>query len=259
MKCKDIINVLEELCPKSYALDWDNVGLLVGDKDCEVNRVLVALDATDEVVKMAASCNAQMILTHHPMIFSAMKTVTQDNIIGRRILSLARNNIAYYAMHTNFDVCCMADITADIIGMKDAAPLEETAVINGNPAGIGKIGKMPAKSVRWWAEKIKKDFDIPAVTVYGDMDAVVDCVAISPGSGKGMSAYAKRGGAGLLITGDIGHHDGIDSVAMGVNIIDAGHYGLEHVYINYMKDFLNKNLPKLEVETYIPGCPGKII
>lgn len=259
MKCKDIIDVLEELCPVSYALNWDNVGLLVGDRDSEVSRVLVSLDATDEVIKRAVSCNAQMILTHHPMIFSAIKTVTQDDITGRRILSLAKHDIAYYAMHTNFDVCCMADIAAGIIGIKEAAPLEETAIINGNPAGIGKIGKMPAKSVGWWAEKIKKDFDIPAVTVYGDMEAVVDCVAVSPGSGKGMSVYAKRGGAGLLITGDIGHHDGIDSVAMGVNIIDAGHYGLEHIYINYMKDFLNKNIPLLEVETYAPGCPGKII
>lgn len=259
MKCKDIIDVLEELCPVSYALNWDNVGLLVGDMDSEVSRVLVSLDATDEVIKKAVSCNAQMILTHHPMIFSAIKTVTQDDITGRRILSLAKHDIAYYAMHTNFDVCCMADIAAGIIGMKEAAPLEETAIINGNPAGIGKIGKMPAKSVGWWAEKIKKDFDIPAVTVYGDMEAVEDCVAVSPGSGKGMSVYAKRGGAGLLITGDIGHHDGIDSVAMGVNIIDAGHYGLEHIYINYMKDFLNKNIPSLEVETYAPGCPGKII
>ena len=108
MECKKVIEILEKQSPKSYACDWDNVGLLVGREDKEIQKIYIALDATDEAIEEAIANGADMLLTHHPMIFKGMKRVTQEDFIGRRIIRLIQNDMVYYAMHTNFDVIGMA-------------------------------------------------------------------------------------------------------------------------------------------------------
>lgn len=110
MECKKVIEILEKQSPKSYACDWDNVGLLVGREDKEIQKIYIALDATDEAIEEAIANGADMLLTHHPMIFKGMKRVTQEDFIGRRIIRLIQNDMVYYAMHTNFDVMGMADL-----------------------------------------------------------------------------------------------------------------------------------------------------
>ena len=112
MKCSEIITLLEQEYGKEYACDWDNVGLLAGRRDKEVKKILLALDATDEVVEQAAEGAYDMLITHHPMIFGAIKRVTDEDMVGRRLLSLIRSDISYYAMHTNYDTRGMADLTA---------------------------------------------------------------------------------------------------------------------------------------------------
>ena len=115
MKCKEIIKKIEEKYPVSFAEEWDNPGLLVGDPEKEVKKVFLALDVTDESLEEAVKTDADMIITHHPLIFSGIKKVTEDNFIGRRIIGLIKNDISYYAMHTNFDVLGMADLGADYL------------------------------------------------------------------------------------------------------------------------------------------------
>ena len=119
MECKKVIEILEKQSPKSYACDWDNVGLLVGREDKEIQKIYIALDATDEAIEEAIANGADMLLTHHPMIFKGMKRVTQEDFIGRRIIRLIQNDMVYYAMHTNFDVMGMADLAADYLGISD--------------------------------------------------------------------------------------------------------------------------------------------
>ena len=101
MKCKEIIAKIEEKYPVSFAEGWDNSGFLAGDVSWEVKKVFLALDATDEVIDAAIQCGADMIITHHPLIFSGMKKVTADDFIGRRIIKMIQHKICYYAMHTN--------------------------------------------------------------------------------------------------------------------------------------------------------------
>ena len=115
MKCQDIMSALEELSPVSYAEDWDNVGLIVGRRDKEVRKIYIAVDPTDEVIQKAVEVSADMIITHHPLIFKGIKKVNSENFISRRVLRLARHDISYYAMHTNFDIMGMADAAADDI------------------------------------------------------------------------------------------------------------------------------------------------
>lgn len=259
MKCEDVMTCLRRLCPEEYAEGWDNVGLLVGDEKQEVKRILLALDATDEAILQAGKSGADMLVTHHPMIFSPIKRVVAADMTGRRILGLSAKGIACYAMHTNFDVCCMADEAAARIGMNGGGPVEITGQRDGMDVGIGKICDMPPQRVEAWAALIKERFGLDYVVVYGDGMKEVSRVAICPGSGKSMIGEAYAKGAELLITGDIGHHEAIDAVEQGLTIIDAGHYGLEHIFIPYMKEYLEKACRDVKIAAFAQGCPGKIL
>ena len=175
MKCSEVIEVLGRLAPESCACDWDNPGLLAGRSDKEVKKIYIALDATDQVVEAAIKGGADMLLTHHPLIFKAIKKVNDQNFITRRLVKLIQADISYYAMHTNFDAApgCMADLAAERLSLKDTEPLEcmGDMEINGNPVayGIGKTGKRAGKlTVKALAEKVKQAFDLPFVLVYGE-------------------------------------------------------------------------------------------
>ncbi len=245
MVVQDIIDKLEEQSPTEAAMEWDNVGLLVGDASKKVKNIYIALDATDEVIEHAIEAKADMLITHHPLIFSGMKRLTSDDFIGRRVIALVKNNIAYYAIHTNFDVYGMGALAQEALGLYDALPL----VISEGEEGMGRIGNLPeAVKLKKLAAKVKKDFGVEAVRIYGDGEAKVQKIAIMPGSGKDEIDNAIKQNADVLITGDIGHHDGIDAVAKGLSIIDAGHYGLEHLFIYYMAEFLDSKGLKISKE-----------
>jgi len=255
----------ERLAPEACACEWDNPGLLVGWEDKEIQKVLIALDATDEVIELAVRENVQLVLTHHPLIFKPLKRINDQNFISRRVLELVRHQICCFAMHTNFDAApgCMADLAAQRLGMISEAPLEVTGEMDSVPTGIGKIGTLPQKmSVEQVAELVKERFELPFVTVYGteQVKVPVSRVAISPGAGSSMIRPAIEQGVQVLITGDIGHHEGIDAAARHMAIIDAGHYGVEHIFIAFMKEYLEK-LPgdRLEVLTAPPAFPAKVI
>ncbi|MCR4611920.1 MAG: Nif3-like dinuclear metal center hexameric protein [Lachnospiraceae bacterium] len=248
MLVKDLINKLDNHSPIDAAMDWDNVGLLVGDYDKEVKKIYIALDATDEVIEHAIDANADLLLTHHPLIFSGLKRITADHFIGRRIMKLIRHDISYVAFHTNFDVFGMGDVVAKRLELRDCVPLDVTY---GDDEGIGRIGDaVTPVSLKQLAKDVKDKFDLSAVNVYGDTDKIMKRIAVCPGSGKSDIDNAVAGGADVLITGDIGHHDGIDSVAKGMAIIDAGHYGLEHLFIDYMSEFLMGNNTVSDFEIY---------
>lgn len=242
MECSKIIDMIEEKFPTEYALEWDNVGLLAGRLGKEVRKILIALDATDEVVKQAVDHEVDMLITHHPMIFSPLKTITDQNFIGRRVVSLLQHDISYYAMHTNYDVMGMADLSGEMLGLREPEVLEVTKEIP-REEGIGRIGQLAeTMTLRECCEYVKLCFELANVKVFGDLDAVVSRAAISPGSGKSVIGTAIAKNADVLITGDIDHHDGLDAVARGIAVIDAGHYGIEHIYVGDMEKYLKQKL-----------------
>ena len=137
----------------------------------------------------------------------------------------------------------MADLAAERLSLKDTEPLEAMGdmEINGNSVayGIGKTGNLAEKlTVKALAEKVKQAFDLPFVLVYGEelMDMEVEKVALCPGAGGSVIEEAIHAGAKALVTGDISHHQGIDAAANGLVVIDAGHYGLEHIFIAFMAE-----------------------
>ncbi len=247
MKCGEIIEKLESIAPIRFAQEWDNVGFLAGRREKEVQTVFIALDATDEVIDEAVEVGADMILTHHPLIFRPLTRVNTDDFIGRRVVRLLQNDICYYAMHTNFDVMGMAEAAASELGLTEAKVLTVTNE-EGKTEGIGRYGKLKeVLSLAECAAYVKEVFRLKHVNVYGDLEAPVRVAAISPGAGKSVGKDAVRVGADVLITGDVDHHMGIDLKAQGVSVIDAGHYGVEKIFMPYMKDFLKKEIPSIQI------------
>ncbi len=263
--CSDIIRELDRLAPPELACDWDNPGLLVGRASKEVNRVMTCLDVTDAVVSQAVNEDVDMIVSHHPLIFHAIKKVNDENFITRRVLALARHDIVSFAMHTNFDIApgCMTDLAADRLGMTKEEPLEITGEVDGKPVGIGKVGFLPEPlTLKDLAEEVRVRFGLEFVTVFGadTEDGPVRRVAVSPGSGRDMTDAAVQKNVQVLITGDIGHHEGIDAVARQVAVIDAGHYGIEHIFIDFMKDYLRAHFgDAITVITADPAFPQTVI
>lgn len=245
MRCDELIKRLEQLAPAGYACDWDNVGLLAGRSDKEIKKVFIALDATNDVVEEAIRWGADMLITHHPLIFKPLKKINDMDFIGRRVLGLLRNDISYYAMHTNFDAApgCMADAAAQKLELTQGKVLHPEGILEENPYGIGKTGYLKEKmTIRELAGLVKERFNLPFLTIYGERELgeAVDFIGISPGSGESMIKSALNAGVQVLITGDIGHHSGIDAAANHLAVIDAGHYGLEYLFLDFMEDYLKR-------------------
>ena len=232
MQCKEIIQVIEATFPRTAALGFDNVGLLAGRSEKEVSRIYLALDATDVVIDRAIKEGADMLITHHPLLFSAVKKV-----LG------------------------MAELSGKIMDLQNGEVLDVTYTDEeGNPEGIGRIGNLEKDmTLEECCVYVKHRLELGSLKVFGDMQKKVHRLAISPGSGKSSIAVALEKGADVLVTGDIGHHDGIDAVEQGLAVIDAGHYGTEYIFIEDMKQFFEKKLPVLDVLTDPIEHPFQII
>lgn len=257
MLCGEIIEILERQSPKEYAMDWDNVGLLVGRRDKEVKKLLIAVDATWEVCQMAIEEGVDLLITHHPMIFGKLNRVNDDQILGKKILSLIEAGIACYAMHTNFDtIGGMAKLAVKKLDLKNTEVLDET--LNGE--GIGQIGILEkSMTALEMAKLIKKKFDLKNVVLYGDKGKKLEKIAICPGSGKSVINVAAEKQADCLITGDIGHHEGIDAVELGLTVIDASHYGIEKIFMEYMSSYLTNACPGLWISVADVGMPFEVV
>ncbi len=248
MTCREIIALLQEQSPETFACEWDNVGLLVGNFEQEIKKIYIALDATEEGIDEAIAEGADLLLTHHPLIFKGLKKVNTEDFTGRRVVKLIENHISCYAMHTNFDVKGMAELAAACMGLSECEVLDVTCNGAEGSEGIGRVGMLPAEiSLEKCIAFVKQAFAVDTVKVFGDIKQPVRKAAICPGSGKSVISHALCAGADVLITGDIEHHEGIDAADQGLAIIDAGHYGVEKLFISYMVQYLRGRTQGIEV------------
>lgn len=263
MLCREIIATLENAYPKKAALSFDNVGLQAGGSNKNVHKIYIALDATDEVIEAAVQYGADMLITHHPLIFKPLKTVSEDDFIGRRLSKLIKSDMAYYAMHTNYDVLGMAQLAGELFELQESSVLESTYFESDREEGIGRVGTLvKPMCLRECCDFVKDKLKLENMKVFGDltdMDKMYRVMAISPGSGKGMTDIALDKGAQLLVTGDIDHHEGIDAVARGLAVIDAGHYGTEYIFMADIERFLRKHILEVGIRTEEVSQPFHII
>ncbi|MCR5451772.1 MAG: Nif3-like dinuclear metal center hexameric protein [Lachnospiraceae bacterium] len=256
MTVRDIYEIIEKRSPFEEALSWDNSGLLVGDFYQEVSGIYLALDATDEVIENAKSKGCDLIITHHPLIFTKISNITEDDFVGRRVKHLIEHGMSLICMHTNYDIYGMADYAAKKLSLVEPRVLDICGLSGDEEVGIGRIGSLVNEiTLRTLADQVKGIFGLKSVKVFGAADEPVRLAAICPGSGKSVVDTAIEQGADVLITGDIDHHTGIDANMRSLSIIDAGHYGIEHIFMEEMETFLTEKIKDIKIFTEPFGEP----
>jgi len=226
-----ILKSLNSLAPFSLAEDWDNVGLLIGAADDTVTSIIVGLDPTTELLDEAIAHNANLVITHHPIIFSALKSIRTDQPTGAFIAKAITKQIGIIACHTNLDVVPngVSRILAQRLGLTDLLPLSAA-----NPAspdiGFGQIGTLPVPlASHEFLEHLCKVLSLPTVAVAGPLPEIIKRVAVCGGSGSEYAAVARAQGAQIYITGEVKHHIARWAEETDFCIIDAGHFATEHL------------------------------
>jgi len=223
---KDVIDFLESKFPPTLAFEWDNIGLHIGDINQEIHTIMVVLEATTDVIEEAVSQDVDLIIAHHPFIFSSLKSIDFATSKGRNIKKLIQNDIALYVMHSNYDIANggMGDVLAEKVGLLNVKPFSMIDEAHGE----GRIGKLKvAMNINELSNLIFESL-APNISFINKVECEtiksIETVAIIPGSGGKYIYKAKKAGADLLITGDIKYHDAIDAKDIGLNILDIGHY-----------------------------------
>ncbi|MCL2368389.1 MAG: Nif3-like dinuclear metal center hexameric protein [Oscillospiraceae bacterium] len=231
IKVKDLLSYLDELAPMTMKLDFDNVGLLVGRTEREVTRVLVALDITEAVIAEAIDLGAGAIVAHHPLFFTPLSRVTDENASGRRVLELARHDIAAICMHTNLDAVegGINDELARAVGLQDTSILWEVGEMEGVPYGLGRIGTLPVPAtMAEFLAQVKMALGSEGLR-YHDAGRPVQQVAVMGGSGGDELGRAIDAGCDTYVVGEVKYHHFLQARDQGVNLIEADHYCTEDV------------------------------
>ncbi len=227
--------------PLAWQESYDNAGLAVGNPEAEVCKVLVALDATEEVVDEAIELGAQMVVTHHPIIFRPIKRLACENRQQRTIAKAITHGIALYAAHTNLDGAPNRGIShhlAGVLGLQEERLLEPS---NTEGVGIGIVGTLPKPvDSEEFLATIKERLGVKALRHSPIRIDKVERVAICSGSGGSLIESAEAAGADLYLSADFKYHDFVDADRM--ILVDAGHFETEICAIDILFDILSKKL-----------------
>ncbi len=248
---KEIYRYLDAKAPFSSQLGFDNAGFLVGRGDKTVKRILVALDITEAVAEEAASLQADLIVSHHPVIWEGAKSVTDETLLGRKLLALISRDIAAICAHTNLDAARggVNDSLAAALGLKDTALLKVYGTYDdGTPYGIEQVGVLPHGPVPLteFAAAVKQALGAHGVR-YVDAGKPVCKVAVGGGSCSGSMREVLAAGCDTFVTADVKYDGFLDAKALGLNLIDAGHYPTENVVCPVLVDWLKQGFPEIEV------------
>jgi dinuclear metal center YbgI/SA1388 family protein len=244
MKVKDIIKVIEDFAPLAVQEGWDNSGLCVGSPEDEVNGVLLALDCTPQLVDEAVACGADMIVTHHPLIFSGLKKISPETQVGRAVIKAVKAGVSIYAAHTSADKV-LSGVSGDMarkLGLEDVEILQK----DGEETGLGVVGNLPQPvSAEEVIRLVKQRFGLKTAKVSRPLDVPVSRVAMCGGSGGSLIGEARRSGAQLYISGDISYHNFF--AEDGFMIMDIGHYESEIGIVDILFSLIKKNFPTFAV------------
>ena len=241
MKINELYKHFNNLFPKSLSCEWDNDGLMCcPDASREVQRALVCLDVTEQVVNEAISGGYDVIVSHHPFIFKGLKSLDEEKAVSRKAMKLIKADIAVMSFHTRLDAVegGVNDTLASILGIRNAVPFGE---------GIGRIGELDAPvSLLDFSKTVKATLRAPAVSV-ADAGRMVQRVAVLGGSGDDEIGAAIAAGADTYLSGELGYHPMTDAPDMNINLIEAGHFYTEQPVCSV----LAKNLSELGIKADI--------
>ena len=249
VRVNDIINIIEQKAPLGLAYPWDNSGFLCGDRNKEVKKIYITLDVNMYTVNEASSVGADMIVSHHPIMFRGIKQIDRDTPSGYVLTKLIKNDIALYAAHTSMDCANggINDVLADRLGIKNTEIIEKNK--DFPDGGLGRIGTIESTTLREFAAKVKTALGTPFVRVSGAADTVVTRIAVGGGACDDLIPAALDMGADVMVTADMKYHITMDAVESGICVIDAGHYPTEAFVTEIFADILSGCGAELVIST----------
>jgi dinuclear metal center YbgI/SA1388 family protein len=243
----DVARFLDEFAPPALAAEWDNVGLLVGRFDRPVGRVMTCLTITPASAAEAVAERADLVVSHHPLPFRALKRVTDETPEGRLLLDLIAAEIAVFSPHTAFDSAAdgINQRLAAGLYLADSAPL----VPGADPAqGAGRVGTLARPlALETLAAKVKQLLKLEYLQAVGPLDQPVRRVAVACGSAGEFIAPAKASGCDCLVTGEVRFHACLEAESLGLGLVLAGHFASERFALDQLADLLAHTFPALEV------------
>ncbi len=243
MTVRELYEMLSDRIPEDLREEWDNDGIMCcADDLASVNRVLVTLDVTEEIVDYAIDNGFDLIVSHHPLVFKPISAIDPENHIARKLIKLIKAGVSVISFHTRADKVRggVNDCLARILGLIDVEVFGDDC--------LGRIGHLEREtSLEEFAERVKSALGIEKVIV-SDAYSPVYSVALVGGDGKGYIGEAIENGADTYLSGRIGYNTMEEAAEMGINLIEAGHYATEFPVTKFFSNLLLKIDPKLAVE-----------
>lgn len=238
----DILKYVETLAPRELKMDWDNVGLNCGSRSTPVTKIMVALDPFEHVCQEAAQWGADLLVTHHPLIFRPIPMVTDDAAITRGLMELVRHNISHICAHTNLDCAPggVNDTLAATLGLKNTEPL-------GAYGGMMRCGEVPEQSLAAFLAFVKEKLHCDGLR-YCDGGKPVHKVAVGGGACSDGLYDAVLAGCDTFITADVKYNNFWDAKEQGLSLIDAGHFATENPVVAVLAEKIAAAFPEIEVK-----------
>ena len=245
----DVLAYLETLAPRYMKMDWDNVGLLCGSKKTPVTKVLVALDPFEVVCREAAQKGAELIVTHHPVIFHPLKAVTDETEAGRCVQLLCAKGISAINAHTNLD-CAPEGVNfrlAEQLGLTQIEVIDPMGTDEqGRPWGLLRKGHVPTQPLEAFLSTVKKQLKCEGLR-YVDGGKPVSKVAVGGGACASELMDAVKAGCDTFVTADVKYNGFFDAKALGINLIDAGHFQTENPVTALLAEKIAQAFPEIQV------------
>lgn len=235
----DILRFLETLAPPELKMDWDNVGLLGGSRTRPVTRVLVALDPFEHVCREAQELGAELIVTHHPLIFSAQKAITDETSVGRCVMALCQSGISAINAHTNLDCAPggVNDVLARTLGLNQPEVIGREQLL--------RAGTYSA-TLPEFLSHVRQALDCPGLR-YCDGGRPVRKVAVGGGACAGSLPEVYAAGCDTFVTSDVRYNQFWDARELGINLIDAGHFCTENPVVAVLAEKIGAAFPEIAV------------
>ena len=245
----DILAFLDTLAPRHMKMDWDNVGLLCGSKKTPVTKILVALDPFEVVCKEAAEKGAELIVTHHPLIFGSLKAITDETEVGRCVQLLCAKGISAINAHTNLDCAPegVNSLLAEQLGLTEIEVIDPLGTDEqGRPWGLLRKGSVPEQPLETFLSTVKKQLACEGIR-YVDGGKPVCKVAVGGGACGSELMDAVKAGCDTFVTADVKYNGFFDAKVLGINLIDAGHFQTENPVTALLAQKLTQAFPDIQV------------
>ena len=248
MNIQTVESFLEVFAPPRLAETWDNVGLLVGDRQANVRRIMTCLTVTPVTADEAIAGQADLIVTHHPMPFSAVKRLTTDTIVGRILLKLIAAGVAVYSPHTAFDSAAegINQRLAEGLELEEIEPLVQC---DGMPAqGAGRRGRLPQPvTLDELARRLMKFLGIANLQTVGEVAQKHCTVAVACGAAGEFLEAARSSGCDAMVLGEARFHTCLEAEAWGLGLLLPGHYASERFAVDALANVLGRRFPDVQV------------